>query len=252
MLAVTVAKSLRAVRRGLVTGGAGVFLLALAPIGRAAPAPTVDQLPPKVKTDAQEFTRELGKLHEPTGKGGPADVEWVKANVVRMMRLDQYVRQFAQTPQTKKYSDDERRAFSSWYTPASKAALQANVTDLKVIIKENEWVDRKKFGDSIDYDARVLVQYADFDAPFQKEMLGLLKKLYPQGRTNPQNYAYLYDSLAAADGKSQLYGTQGRCAGPGEWKPLPIADEAQVEKRRADVGLEPLSAYAARYASVCR
>ena len=230
--------------------------LLLAPVGltaRAAAPAAVVQLPAKVQADAADFTHTLAKLAKPEGQGSPSDVAWVKANVARMLKVDQYVRQFAATPQTKKYTAAERQAFSTWYTAASTSALKDNLAGLKAIVKENEWVDRKRFGDTADYDARVLVQYADFDAPFQKHVLETLRKLYPQGRTNPQNYAYLYDSLAAAAGKAQKFGTQGRCAAPGEWKPLPIeGGEGQVEARRAEVGLEPLSAFAARYASVCR
>jgi Family of unknown function (DUF6624) len=50
------------------------------------------------------------------------------------------------------------------------------------------------------------------------------------------------DRVLVHEGKMQTYGTQTQGQG-GVLKPLPIADEANVEKRRADAGMEPLAEY---------
>ena len=40
----------------------------------------------------------------------------------------------------------------------------------------------------------------------------------------------------------QLYGTQFTVV-DGQWKPRPLEDEANVDKRRAEAGLPPLAEY---------
>ena len=56
------------------------------------------------------------------------------------------------------------------------------------------------------------------------------------------------DRVRVAQGKPQVYGTQF-WRGPGGTGPLvahPIDDEAEVDERRAAVGLEPLAVYGAQ------
>lgn len=57
-----------------------------------------------------------------------------------------------------------------------------------------------------------------------------------------QSYALLLDRVLVAEGKRQVYGTQAKLKGK-EFVPDPIEDEANVDKRRAEVGLPPLSEY---------
>ena len=52
----------------------------------------------------------------------------------------------------------------------------------------------------------------------------------------PENYAYLHDRIAAAEKRKQRYGTQFEGL-----EPMPIEDEANVDARRREVGLEPMS-----------
>src|SRR5437588_687342 len=90
----------------------------------------------------------------------------------------------------------------------------------------------------------LLVQHADL--AFQKEMLPLVEKAYRSGGLSGQSYALLLDRVLVGEGKPQVYGTQAKRFE--EWKEqeptlAPIEDEANVDKRRAEVGLPPLSEY---------
>jgi hypothetical protein len=46
-----------------------------------------------------------------------------------------------------------------------------------------------------------------------------------------------------AEGKKQIYGTQFTSQ-DGQWQPRPLEDAANVDVRRAEVGLPPLAEYA--------
>jgi hypothetical protein len=65
----------------------------------------------------------------------------------------------------------------------------------------------------------------------------------PKDEVSRSNYAYLTDRVLLAEGKKQLYGTQFIFSN-GKWRPRPIQDEANVDKRRAEIGLPPLAEYA--------
>lgn len=96
--------------------------------------------------------------------------------------------------------------------------------------------------------AWLLVQHADAQPKFQRQCLDLMTKL-PKHERDGKNLAYLTDRVLLAEGKKQLYGTQFTKDGNG-WKPRPLEDEANVDKRRAEVGLSPLSEYAKQLAAL--
>jgi hypothetical protein len=73
-----------------------------------------------------------------------------------------------------------------------------------------------------------------------------VEKAYRSGGLLGQSYALLLDRVRVGEGKPQVYGTQAKRFE--EWKGQeptlePIEDEANVDKRRAQVGLPPLSEY---------
>lgn len=70
--------------------------------------------------------------------------------------------------------------------------------------------------------------------------------------TDLSNYALLHDRVAVADHIPQFYGTQGRCTGPGTWEPdATVGTIAELDKRRAEVGLRPMAEYIAGFKKIC-
>jgi hypothetical protein len=67
-----------------------------------------------------------------------------------------------------------------------------------------------------------------------------MKKL-PQCEVENSQLADLTDRVLIGEGKKQLYGTMMRVAEDGKFVPEPIEDEANVDKRRAALGLQPLA-----------
>ena len=81
---------------------------------------------------------------------------------------------------------------------------------------------------------------------FPEEVLPLVEKAYKSGKLSGQSYALLLDRVLVGSGKPQVYGTQAKRIE--EWsggEPVlePIKDEANVDKRRTELGLSPLSEY---------
>jgi hypothetical protein len=87
--------------------------------------------------------------------------------------------------------------------------------------------------------AWLLVQHADADPQFQASALKLMEPLLEKREALPQNYAYLYERL----NHPQRFGTQGSCKSKGVWAPREIENEAEVDRRRSEVGMQPLAQY---------
>jgi hypothetical protein len=120
----------------------------------------------------------------------------------------------------------------------------ANTERMRAIVRQYSWPSPELVGRDGAEAAFLLVQHADH--AFQKEMLPLVEKAYRSGGLSGQSYALLLDRVRVGEGKPQVYGTQAKRFE--EWQGQepalePIEDEANVDKRRAEVGLSPLSEY---------
>ena len=133
--------------------------------------------------------------------------------------------------------------------PAELAELEearqvdrANTARLREIVAQYGWPGRTLVGDDGANAAWLLVQHADQDVDFQRQSLALLEAAVAAGEASVTNLAYLVDRVRVHEGRLQLYGTQLRTVN-GELTAGEIEDEAQVDERRARVGLGPLSEY---------
>lgn len=119
---------------------------------------------------------------------------------------------------------------------------ETNAKALKAILNAYNWITISEFGKEADHHAWLLVQHADHDLSFQKEVLNRLEKLYPVHETNACNYAYLYDRVAVAENRPQLYGTQGSIR-DGKWIPYEIENVENLDASRSSVGLSSYNEY---------
>lgn len=120
----------------------------------------------------------------------------------------------------------------------------ANTARMKEIVKQYGWPGPELVGVDGTEAAFLLVQHAEHE--FQKQMLPLVEKAYREKKLQGQDYALLLDRVLVAEGKPQIYGTQAKRFD--QWKdkePVfdPIEDEANVDKRRAEVGLFSMAEY---------
>ncbi len=124
-----------------------------------------------------------------------------------------------------------------------------NTAWMKEVLEKHGWPGYSMVGREGAQAAWLLIQHADADPVFQRRCLELLTAAYEKGDAGATDVAYLTDRVLLAEGKAQRYGTQFWTI-DGELRPRPIEDEANVDRRRAEMGLEPLATYAARMRSV--
>jgi len=91
----------------------------------------------------------------------------------------------------------------------------------------------------------MLVQHSDFDVPFQKRLLELMKQKVDKKDASGQNYAYLIDRININEGKKQIYGTQVMMGENGT-KLKPCINTRNLDRRRRSVGLESIVQYLKR------
>jgi len=139
-----------------------------------------------------------------------------------------------------KLSGEKKTEFKKLADAVTKAD-EENVAWLKQVVAKQGWPSSSLVGKEGAFDAWLLVQHADADPKFQRQCLDLMTKL-PDGEVQKDNLALLTDRVLLAEGKKQIYGTQLDIT-DGKVVPLDLEDPENVDKRRAEVGLEPLAKY---------
>lgn len=124
-----------------------------------------------------------------------------------------------------------------------KRVDEKNTQKLKKLLEKEIWITISKFGQTADNHAWILVQHADCDLAFQKDILNRLEKLYPCGESDGKHYAYLYDRIARNEGRPQRYGTQGKINEIGKWEAFEIEDINNLNRRRDAVKLGSFEDY---------
>lgn len=137
-------------------------------------------------------------------------------------------------------------AASSWGWLSNLRMIEIdcdNTRWLKQQLETVRWFDIPRFGADADDAAWHLVQHADREPSFQRDMLALLQSL-PKHHTSQKRIGYLWDRVAGQEGRPQRFGTQGVCQPDGSWKPNPVEEPGQLDDRRRALGLEPIAEHA--------
>jgi|SRR5450432_555962 hypothetical protein len=78
----------------------------------------------------------------------------------------------------------------------------------------------------------------------QEKYLPLMRNAVKNGKAKARNLALLEDRVALREGKKQIYGTQViQKVKTNEYFVLPLDDPYNVDLKRAEAGLQPLSVY---------
>src|SRR5215469_11112761 len=129
--------------------------------------------------------------------------------------------------------------------PDMKAMVEIdkrNTAWLKEVIDRKGWPGKSLVGTDGANAAWLMVQHADLDRAFQKRCLPLLAAAAKKGEATGAQLAYLTDRVRVGSGEKQVYGTQFHTV-DGKLQPQPIEDEANVDKRRKEIGLSSLAEY---------
>jgi hypothetical protein len=213
---------------------------------------------PKVDAALAECDAHVARLQAEFASK-PAELDekvLAKSRLRQMVAVDQYVRNFTQQGHARGFSPAENVAFGHEIATRMAATDVANTAEIKALLEKYGWFTISEFGAQADSDAWLLVQHADHDADFQREIVRRLEPLAARGETKPAHFALLFDRVALsyhdpAKRRPQRFGTQGRCTGPGTWEPFPVEDPDTLDKRRHEVGLPPMAEYKMAFKDIC-
>jgi hypothetical protein len=118
-----------------------------------------------------------------------------------------------------------------------------NLRLLDSIIAVKGWPKVSQVGSTASAAAFLVIQHAELKV--QQRHLPLIKTSCEQKEASWDFYAHVYDRVCILQGKPQLYGTQCEVdPKTGEYKFFPIEDEANINKRRKEMGMKPIEEYA--------
>lgn len=129
-----------------------------------------------------------------------------------------------------------------------KRADKDNWKYVSKVLDQHGWIDQHVIGFSASNALFLVVQHGD--SPTQEKYLPLLRQAVKEKKAFSHDLALLEDRVLLRRGQKQIYGSQVSCDSTGKtcWI-LSIEDEENVDKRRAEVGLQPLANYVRHWIS---
>jgi hypothetical protein len=144
---------------------------------------------PRVDADLKAFDQAVAEMNARFSQihADPRNKEWVQKKLQHMIGVDQHMRNYVDVPFKNGYTKLEEKYFNEQFRPRWTSIDSSNTRDLKALLKIHGWFKVSEFGSITDQNAWLLVQHADLDIAFQKEVLQLLDRLYAIGETSPRN-----------------------------------------------------------------
>ncbi len=127
------------------------------------------------------------------------------------------------------------------YHPEMEAVHLENARLLEQVFEEIGWPHHQVLGEDGAAAAFLILQHAISRPELQRRGLELMLEAIPHGRANMLDAAYLSDRIAVFEGRPQTFGTQFDWDKQGQLSPSPVRDEAELDERRASVGLPPMA-----------
>jgi hypothetical protein len=136
-----------------------------------------------------------------------------------------------------------------WNSKEAKAYLtemrlidSVNQKKITTFIDTNGWPGQEEIGSQGSSTLFLVIQHSD--SAIQEKYIPLLREAVRQKKARPQDLALMEDRLSISKYGYQMYGSQiEQDTVTKKFIILPIKDEADVNKRRAQVGLQPLEEY---------
>jgi hypothetical protein len=133
-----------------------------------------------------------------------------------------------------------RTLFTGYHTRMQEVH-ERNAKALDDAMKRDGWPGRARVGADGAEAAWRIAQHAIGWPVFMRRALALLEQAAEIGDVPRWQPAYLIDRIRTMEGREQVYGTQFDWDAKGELVPYPIENEAEIDARRATVGLRPLA-----------
>lgn len=140
----------------------------------------------------------------------------------------------------KKYGWESKEMKSLWKVIDEKDSI--NLIEIKNILDKYGWLGADVIGAQGNATLFLVIQHSDLAT--QEKYLPMMREAVKNGKAQGSSLALLEDRVALRQGKKQIYGSQiGRDAETQIYYVSPLEDPDNVDKRRAEVGLQPLSEY---------
>jgi hypothetical protein len=120
-----------------------------------------------------------------------------------------------------------------------------NLVYVQGLIEKYGWPGISFVGKKGNQTIFLVIQHADLAT--QIKYFPLMKKSMEEGESNKADFALLQDRILMRQGKKQIYGSQVIYSDKGEPEFYQIADEKNVNERRANMGLNPIEEYAENF-----
>lgn len=161
-------------------------------------------------------------------------------DLVDELRAMATIDQVAAGVRTKKY---EELPLTEW-KKFKDSVFRTNEKRLQEIFETHGFAGYDLVGEKGSLNFWLIVQHSDHNPEFQKEVLDKMKVEVDKNNAQPRRYGLLVDRVKLNTGEAQVYGTQVRYnKHNGQAYPEKLIDSANVNKRRASVGLEPIEVY---------
>lgn len=139
-----------------------------------------------------------------------------------------------------KYGWDSPQMDSLWKIAGLKDSL--NLLEITRILDTRGWLGASVVGKKGNSTLFLVIQHSDQKT--QEKYLPMMRNAVAKGNAMASSLALLEDRVALGQGKKQVYGSQiGFFQASGENYVLPLEDPDNVDKRRAEVGLNKLEEY---------
>jgi hypothetical protein len=139
-----------------------------------------------------------------------------------------------------KYGGDSKEMKSLWRIIDEKDSL--NLIKVEAILNKYGWLGTDVVGEQGNATLFFVIQHSDIGA--QEKYLPVMRDAVKKGNAKASSLALLEDRVALRQGKRQIYGSQVAWnMKTNDYYVLPLEDPDHVDKRRATMGLPPLSTY---------
>jgi len=135
-----------------------------------------------------------------------------------------------------------------WYYPLGaykQQIVQENYNKMQQLIDEYGWPNYSTVG-KLAADAPLLVINHHENDSVRSKYLPQIKAACLKNEGSCMEFAKIQDRILVSENKEQIYGMQFRYNADRKLEPFPIKDPEYVDKRRKEIGLEPLKDYLRR------
>ncbi|MBN9483524.1 MAG: hypothetical protein BGO70_13660 [Bacteroidetes bacterium 43-93] len=139
----------------------------------------------------------------------------------------------------KKYGRQSKEITTLWQK--IKENDSANLLKVTVILDKYGWLGAETIGVEGNNTLFLVIQHADIET--QQKYLPMMREAVKTKRAQPSSLAMLEDRVAIRTGGKQIYGSQIAISRDGKYYVDLLEDPDNVDKRRAEVGLESMSSY---------